>query len=260
MSTEPTKANAAAAPLPLFYKKPVVLNAEQHRRSGLADSADFSFARGEIAVPLQISELALAARTYPIVFSDTPQPVALAVMGIKVGENLFIDKHGKWQENCYIPAYVRRYPFIGMTVEEKGTQILAIDAASDRFIADVSPAQEKFRLFDDQGGATELARSAIAFCDAFHQEHLQTLAYCQALQDAGLLSSNQVNIELKDGSRYRLDGFKTIDEKAFRNLPADTVVDWHKKGWLDLTVLYFIAQQNWQLSLTLNAVRQASAS
>ncbi|WMD20686.1 SapC family protein [Achromobacter seleniivolatilans] len=257
---EPSAASAATVDpainsLPLFYKAPVVLNVEQHGNCGLADSNSFAFAREAIAVPLDMSEFVPVVRDYPIVFSDAEQPTPLAVLGFKQNQNLFLEEDDTWRADRYIPAYVRRYPFIVTEISAENRQLLAIDTASERFIPSVSDEQMSRRLFNDDSAPTELAQAAINFCNAFHQEHLRTIEFCQALKDAKLLVANHADMQLPDGTRYTLNGFRVIDEKIFRELPADTLSEWNKKGWLDFVILHFASRQNWQTLLDLNALR-----
>jgi len=83
-------------------------------------------------VPLLASEFFEAAREYPIVFArGEAGPVPAALLGLREAENLYVDNAGKWDAR-YIPAFVRRYPF----VPGKGAQgelLVCIDEASQCF-------------------------------------------------------------------------------------------------------------------------------
>src|SRR5690349_9602721 len=94
-------------PMPLFYKSPRPLNSQSDAGLSLAQHPDYRFAAETNSVPLLTSELATACKHYPIVFaiSDIAQP--LAVLGLRRGENLFVDGEGQWAGKHYIPAYVR---------------------------------------------------------------------------------------------------------------------------------------------------------
>src|SRR3990167_5612436 len=52
------------------------------------------------------------ARHHPIIFASGDNPVPLALMGLNEGVNVFVDDEGKVTQPIYIPAYVRRYPFL----------------------------------------------------------------------------------------------------------------------------------------------------
>jgi hypothetical protein len=240
--------------LPLFYKQPVLLRFEEHGNSGLAAPHGFAFAREAVAVPLGAGEFRQAIRHYPIVFSSEDTPTPLAVLGVRQGDNLFVDGNGSWQTGTYVPAYVRRYPFIITETPDQTAQLLAIDAQSDRFAA-VGDRTDAIRLFDDAGAPTPAARSAMDLCRSYHDDHLKTAVFVEAIADARLLTPNRAEMQFPDGSRYTLDGFLSVDEVAFRALPHKTVAEWHGKGWLDLIALHMAAQQNWQGLMDMNALR-----
>jgi len=63
-------------------------------------------------LPLTIDEFPNAARNYPIVFSVGDNSVPLILMGLNEGVNTFMGEDGKFTEPAYVPAYVRRYPFL----------------------------------------------------------------------------------------------------------------------------------------------------
>ena len=98
----------------LFYQRPVVLNRQSHRSLKVKNTTpNFTFARQTNSVPIAGVEFARAALEYPIVFAGpSPDKILPAVLlGIRENENLFVDADGKWA-NAYIPAFIRRYPFV----------------------------------------------------------------------------------------------------------------------------------------------------
>ncbi|MBV8237465.1 MAG: SapC family protein, partial [Sphingomonas sp.] len=105
----------ASAPqqLPLFYNGLEPLSSELHANYRIRPANVAPFLRGQHAIPLTVEEFPLAQRFMPIVFSAGEDPVPLALMGLNEGVNVFIDADGKLtEENFYVPAYVRRYPFM----------------------------------------------------------------------------------------------------------------------------------------------------
>lgn len=254
MTEANTSATAPETALPLFYKEPVLLRFADHAAAGLARHNGFDFAREAVAVPLGIGEFAAAIRHYPIVFSgDDNSP--LAVVGVKQGINLFVEVTGAWRSGAYVPAYLRRYPFIAAETPDGSARLLTIDAASNRFIIDSPERADVDRLFDAAGNATPTAQSAMDFCQAYHDDHLQTADFVAALSGAGLLAPKTADMRFPDGSRYLLDGFLAVEEAAYRGLPPETLSDWHAKGWLDLVALHLASRQSWQVLLDLNAAR-----
>jgi hypothetical protein len=81
-------------------------------------------------VPLTVTEFAPAALTFPVIFAGDDR-VPLAVMGLNTGENLFIGADGSIEPNVYIPAYIRRYPFVLANDDTQDRLIVCIDRGSD---------------------------------------------------------------------------------------------------------------------------------
>lgn len=238
-----TKATDQAT-LPQFYSKPVLLRFEEHKTAGVTRPDGFAFAGGAIAVPIGIGEFAAVQRHYPIVFSAGDNHSPLAVLGMREGQNLFVEADGSWKKNSYVPAYVRRYPFIVIDADAGEKQLLAIDAGSERFAADAAATEGAMRLYDDAGEPTDAAREAMTFCHAFHQEYLASKAFVEALDAAGLLTENHARLDLPTGSTV-LNGFMSIDEAAYRRLHPETLAEWHAKGWLDLVALHLASAASW---------------
>ncbi|MFJ6322008.1 MULTISPECIES: SapC family protein [unclassified Rhizobium] len=254
MIVQHTSKGGDPADLPLFYKAPVVVCLEHHRDAGLAGMPEYGFCRDAAAIPIVAGEFPAAMRHYPIVFAMDEQASPLALVGIRKGHNLFIERDGGWRSGSYLPAYVRRYPFIVLETPEGG-QLLTIDQASERFTPAGVEQNDDHRIFDAQGQPTQLTRSAMDFCFAFQIDHTHTVTFAQALKSAGLLMPYHADFRLPDGARHLIDGFHAVNEKAFRALPADTVADWHVKGWLALVNFHLASMHSFQNLLDLNAQR-----
>jgi hypothetical protein len=232
-------APAAPSALPLFYKQPRPLDANTHRNSRLKDNANFGFARGANSVPLNGIEFNIAQRHYPIVFTGTGKPFPAAVLGLRVDENLFVGEDGRWVEGIYVPAYVRRYPFVFIEAPEDKL-ILAIDEGSGLLVED-----GPHKLFDEAGKPTPLVNGALQFCGAYQANFKATLEFMDALVQQDLLVDNRANAVLAGGERLTLGGFKVIDEEKFKTLPADVLKTWRDQGWLGWVYAHFFSLTGW---------------
>ena len=237
---------------PLLYEDPILLRQDLHSDAALLAADSFQFAARAIAVPINITEFARAARCYPIVFADTEDPFPLAVTGFRDGANLFVDAGGQWAEGAYVPAYVRRYPFLPVTTEGSETLMLAIDRPRLVERTGDLPESEPQRLFGTDG-ASALSKRALAFCERYHRDHLRTATFVAALREQDLLTPQQADVRLPDETRFRVDGFRTIDRAALRRLPDALLAEWFRSGWLDLAALAEASQANWQTLLHRNA-------
>ena len=160
----------------------------------------------------------MAARYYPIVFSTDEAPASMAVLGLEAGQNLFVDEAGTWAAGFYIPAYVRRYPFIFME-HDGGTQwTLCVDEAASAVRTD--------------GEASAVTNQALEFCTAFQREATATRALAAALAEAKLLEARTVNFKHDNGTTRQVAGFQIVDEAKFNALADEVVLDWRKRGFL----------------------------
>ncbi len=219
-----------ARSMPLFYRKPQPLIPVIHDDVRLTDG-DYAFAAETNAVSLAVIEFASAMRHYPIVFSDG-EAFPVAVLGLGEG-NRFLTV-GRWAEGAYVPAYVRRYPFVFVEASADSFA-LALDIGSERV---VNGGDDGIALFAD-GKPTAFTESAMAFCREFHGAHLQTQAFVAALIEQDLLVPQQADAKLSSGEQRLLGGFRVIDRERFAALADDVVLDWHRKGWLALIAFHF---------------------
>jgi hypothetical protein len=245
--TSPPKAPEAA--MPMFYKAPRPLDRVKDGNMKLNRPSNFTFAAKTNAIPLLVDEFPMAAAYYPIVFADGPVPVPAAVVGLKNDTNLFIGPDNSWVNGAYLPAYVRRYPFILMDDPDNKQFVLCIDEGSD-----LLTEQGEFPLFegDNPSGFT---KSAMEFCAALRQQGDSTDEFVKALKDNNLLMPNNAEIDARDGSKLQLSGFLIIDPKKFDALPDSTILQWRKKGWLALVYAQLLSSHRWQNLVDLMQVR-----
>ena len=89
-----TDAPAGAAPLPLFYAKPTLLDSSVHDKVGLAKDQTFAFAGNANAIPVNLVEFPQIAHYYPIAFARDAVATPVAIVGVRDNENLFVNDKG----------------------------------------------------------------------------------------------------------------------------------------------------------------------
>ena len=238
--SEPTPPKAPEAAMPMFYTAPRPLDRVRDGKMKLNRPTDFSFAAKTNAIPLLVDEFPMAAAHYPIVFADGPLPVPAAVVGLKNDNNLFVGKDKTWVAGAYLPAYVRRYPFILMDDPENKQFVLCLDDSSDLLKED-----GEFPLFEGEQPSA-FTKSAMEFCGALRQQGDATDEFVKALKEYDLLMPNNAEIDVRDGSHLQLSGFLIIDPKKFDALPDSVIVQWRKKGWLGLVYAQLLSSHRWQ--------------
>jgi len=217
----------AATPLPPLYGGLQPLNLAQHRHWRVRD-VGFGFAAGLPAVPLALEEFPLAARHMGVVFGTQPPHMPLAILGGGPGRNLFIHAEGRWREGAYVPAYLRRYPFLLARTSPGGEEMaLCLDPGAPQFSTTEGEA-----LFDAEGRPTAMASRAFEFARAVEASFLRTQDFLAALAELSLLGPAAVQFE-QGGRNLRVDGFHAVQREAFNALTGDQLVMLRDQGWLD---------------------------
>ena len=226
---------ATAAPnqgLPLFYNALEPLNLEQHGKMKVRGITSMPELGRTHAVPLTVDEFALVQRHFPIVFSVGDAPVPIALMGLNEGVNVFLDENGRAIDpNIYIPAYLRRYPFLLAKLRPDSDELsLCYDPTSGA----VGDFAEGELLFDgDQPSAA--TQAILQFCEQFEAAGLRTNAFVEDLQKSDLLMDGEVAIQPEGFEQpfvYR--GFRMVDEEKVRNLRGDELRKMNQNGMLPL--------------------------
>jgi hypothetical protein len=192
--------------MPLFYSRPVPLNSRAHAKMRLRMPRTFKFARRTNAVPLMIEEFAVAQRHYPIVFSPGDPAFPAALVGLGAGENLMVGADGQWRAGAYIPAYVRRFPFISMGDGAGGQSVLAVEEGGE-----IGEFAQGMVLFENEKPTPALEEMS-RFCMRVEAQAALTRAFAGALGEHGLFAEKQADINLPNGQVYSLKGFRIVDE------------------------------------------------
>ena len=235
MASAPSNAN-----LPLFYQDLMPLSSQDHAtwRARALDKAPFLI--GQHAVPLTSDEFISASRHYPIVFSAGDNSVPLALMGLNEGVNVFVDAEGKLINPVYVPAYIRRYPFLLAKLRRDSDEMsLCFDPKSEAVgdYADGDP------LFVD-GQPSEHTTAILGFCEQFEQAGQRTGQFMEELNKSGLLMDGEVSIEVQNAAQpfvYR--GFKMVDEAKLRELRGDVLRKMTQNGMLALIFAHLFSLQ-----------------
>ncbi len=233
-------ADEATQQLPLFYKNPVLLDGEKHQKMSLVKNFGLGFTKGTNAVPVNLIEFPQIAHFYPIAFSNDGQATPVAIMGVRNDENLFVTDKGEWQEDTYIPSYIRRYPFILTEVNEGESLSLCIDETEE-----VISNDNDNPLFGDDKKPTDLANNAMEFCKSYHAASQQTLEFSKALADSGLLIERTAELVVKGDQKINFSGFAIIDEEKFNKLDDATFAEWRQKGWIGAIYAHLFSGFHW---------------
>lgn len=195
----------------LFYQRIVALDGNLHSQLRYQASADFGFARGVNSVPLVAGEFALALKHYPIVFARGKDEaiLPLALLGLEDGVNGFVNADGGWLAD-YVPAFVRRYPFVAAQHED-GREMVCFDEASPRF-----SQTEGDPLFVPGVEQTPLMARVMELLSSYHQQAALTQQFCRRLQELDWLEQSEVTFSPPQSQSRKLGGFLVIKEERLK--------------------------------------------
>jgi hypothetical protein len=216
-------------PTMIFYETPVALNRDRHRGLKLDRQAGrYDFARSTNSVLLAGTELAEASKDYPVVFvgKEGGDYTLAALVGLRDRENLFIDESGEWLRGRYLPAFVRRYPFVLAEGEGESNLTVCIDES----FAGLGESRGE-PLFDAEGKETPLLAGSVEFLRLFHAEMNRTRAFGARLSELGLLQPKTIRVQ-RDGKQEVLDGFFVVDEKKLQALGDSDALGLYRNGFL----------------------------
>ncbi|HXE77643.1 MAG TPA: SapC family protein [Rhodanobacter sp.] len=223
----------------IFYEHPVPLHRSEHKDLRLRGTGNVKFAMNTHSVPLTGAEFPLAARDLLIVFGGNTVEDAgpIALLGLRQNENLFIDADGQWEPNVYMPAFVRRYPFV---LAEKPANADGSPQTEDLtvFLDDKYEGfghTEGDRLFNEDGSDSELLANAVKFLGEFQQNIERTRWFMRQLAKHELLEPRNVHLEKpgKDGAETRsinLNGLFVVNEEKLRALDEKTALEFARDG------------------------------
>jgi hypothetical protein len=222
--------------LPLFYQSLSPLSQQQHGDFGLNERILHPFAHVANAIPLTVDEFAMAQRHYPIVFAPGAEGGApLALLGLQEGENLFCSKTGEWRKDTYIPAYVRRYPFMLARLSQDAKELsLCFDDACGLVTAEAS---EKLFTGTDP---SETTKAVLNFCEQFEMAVQRTRAFLNEMMELDLLMDAEATIQEGENPLI-FRGFRMIDEKKVQELRGDQARKFVKSGAMGLIYAHFFS-------------------
>jgi hypothetical protein len=224
----------------LIYDEVVPVTREQHGKFSLKQG-NFEFARETNSVPVVAQEFAVAAMSYAIVFGQAADGVIpAAVLGVRDKENAFVAADGSWSAP-YIPAFIRRYPFIfGTNQAAPDTLTLMVDESCPTF----NKSGKGEMLFDSDGEQTVFLKNVLAFLGEYQAQTQVTAGFTRTLSDLGLLEPAEAHLPLPSDPERRLRGFLIVSRDKLRALPGDKLAELNQSGALELIYLHIFSLMN----------------
>jgi hypothetical protein len=171
------------------------------------------------------TEFEQVQREYPIMFrrEGDREFQAIAILGLKRGENLYLSGH-EWNAR-YVPATLRRGPFF-LDASGDGEPAVLVDLDDPR-VGEVGEP-----LFLPHGGAAPPLQDAAEALRTIHQGLAFSERMFAAFLDHGLIAPMEIEVDVGDGTQYRLNEFFNISAEALAELSGEALEQLNRSGFL----------------------------
>jgi hypothetical protein len=218
----------------LIYENAVPITVDAHKDVSVKAGGNFEFVRNVNSVPSVAAEFAVASNDLAIVFAGTEDAVFPSVLlGLESDTCAFVDAQGAWSGE-YVPAFMRRYPFVFAQSGANDDFTLCIDESFDGLNSDGVGE----RLFDAEGNRTQYMNGILEFSAQYQNQYARTKLFCDRLLSLGLLEPAVASYMGDDGQAKRLSGFFRISREKLKELSTDDLRDMFDKDELELCFVH----------------------
>ncbi len=227
----------------LIYATAVPISSGRHGKASVEVGANYAFTRQVNSIPLMAVEFPEAAQEYAIVFAGSGDSVLpVVVLGARQNENLYLDSSDQWRAR-YVPAFVRRYPFVFSTSADGQTFTLCVDEAFTglNYLGRGQP------LFGPDGKPSAYTDGVLKFLQEYRAQFLRTEAFSKRLKELDLLEPMQAQFTLGDGEKMSIGGFMVVNRAKLKALPGETLAELARGDMLELVYLHLHSMRNFNL-------------
>lgn len=223
----------------LIYETAVPVTSGRHGKCSVETGKGYGFARNINSVPLMAVEFPQAEPEYAIVFvGENDRTMPSVILGARQNENLYLGPEDSWQAR-YIPAFLRRYPFIFSSSDDGKTFTLCVDEA----FPGVNFQGRGQPLFAG-GKPSPYTESVLKFVESYRGEFLRTQAFCRKLRELDLLEPMQAQFTLGTGQKMALSGFLVVSRAKLKALSGEVLADLARTDALELIYLHLQSMRN----------------
>lgn len=224
----------------LIYETAVPVSKTRHAKWSVEVGGDYAFSRKVNSVPLAAVEFPAAAAEYAIVFAGSAEGVTpVVILGIREQENLYLGPLGGWQAK-YIPAFLRRYPFVFSTPDQGKTFVLCVDEGFPGFNQDGRGE----KLFTDEGKASPYMDNVLKFLQSYQAEFRRTEQFCRRLLELNLLEPMRAQMTLDSGEKFALTGFMAVNRARLKTLSGEKLAEMARTDELELVYAHLHSMRN----------------
>jgi len=162
------------------------------------------------------------------------------------------------EQDFYLPACVRRYPFVFANDKDGDRLLLCVDRK-----APMVTNQPEVAFFDN-GQPSEFTNNAIEFCKEFERQRRATLDFVALIKRFDLLTQKTVTFQPRDpqgnpaGDPQKIADYLAVDEEKLNALSDEQFIELRKNGALSVIYAHLLSLLNWQRIIQ-RALRQQQA-
>jgi len=241
----------------LIYETVVPVSQARHAKCSVEAGKGFAFARNVNSVPLTAVEFPQAAAEYAIVFAQNGSDIVpVVILGARENQNLFLAADDGWT-GAYVPAFIRRYPFVFSISEDGQTFTLCVDEA----FKGLNYLGRGQALFGEDGKQTPYVDNVLNFLQEYRIQFQRTQDFCKKLKDLDLLEPMQAEFALDSGEKVALAGFLAVDRKRLKALPGEVLQQLAASDELELIYAHLLSMRNFSaIKDRLAGSKEASAT
>ncbi|WP_111640594.1 SapC family protein [Marinimicrobium alkaliphilum] len=241
----------------LIYDNVVPVSSEAHRDWSVSVE-DHAFVSHMNSVPLVATEIPHAGGEYPVIFArnkNEGEYTPLAVMGLKEGQNLMLNDKNRLTTR-YIPAFIRRYPFVFASDSKQENFTLCID---DTYKGWDKTGAKGDRLFDEQGEQSEMMKKLVDFLKDYQYRVELTRTFCDKLHQLDLLEPMEANVQFKghENANLNLAGFYAVSREKLKKISDEAALDLFKRDGMELIYAHLQSMTNFNRLVDAMAKRLA---
>lgn len=224
----------------LIYETAVPVSSGRHAKASVEAGKGFAYTRKVNSVPLMAVEFPQAAAEYAVMFAKNGDDVVpVVILGARQNENLYLNDSDAWLGD-YVPAFIRRYPFVFSASDDGKTFTLCVDEA----FQGLNYQGRGQALFTEGGQHTPYVDNVLKFLQEYRTQFLRTQTFCNKLKELDLLEPMQAQFTLAAGEKMSLTGFQMVDRKRLKALPAETLSQLAATDELELIYLHLQSMRN----------------
>ena len=233
-----------------IYQKPVFINSVAHKPLKVAPVTNFGFAKGLNSVLTLGQEFLEAAKFFPVVFTKTAdgEIIPISILGLRNDENLFVDGKGNWKDGAYVPAFLRRYPFIlANNVGQDGSFAVCVDSDYEGYGA----KKNGMALFDEKGEQTVEFKKVVDFLRNYQTQFEVTKNLVRLLTEYNLFKDFSANITLPAGEKLGFAGLMMVDEEKIFALDDEQILNLVRIGYMPWIYAHLYSLSNFRSLMTI---------